>query len=225
MKFTKDEKLGAVLALVMAGLLAAMIPRTRGGSLQFALAFPALIYSLHFWLGRARSASMADAADEDIAVFKRQPALRLMFLLFAIGLAVLTWVVVSDIYQDSLYRHYSVGDAVFCYSASVLFLGGPCLLLLWGAGPYEVRLDLRRRRYAFTQGLPLLPLTKHGPTDGSDLYVLRMRYGQHQLRFRPPGNRWGYLLDIHGGEASAQAQAQDLAGALGLRVECGDQPS
>lgn len=225
MKITKADRTGVFLTLGMMAFLVVIGQKVRGNSLLFSLGFPAVVFALNFWLHRARTAPTEDARDENLVVFNRQPVLRLLFLFVAIGFAALVEMTVTGVYQESAYRHYSTGDYVFCYSVSALFLGGPCLLFLWCAGPYQVRLDLRRREYALTQGLPLMPMTKHGPTEGGIILSLKLRNGPCQVRFYPRGNKWGYLLDTYGTDEAAHAQARRLADALGLVVERRDQPS
>ena len=219
MKITQANKVDAVIVLVLVALLAVMGYLTRDYNLLVIFGFPAIVYAVCFWMRRATTARMEDMRNEGVAVFSRQPVTRLLFGVFALGIAALFWLAAYETMRDNAYWQYPSGEVAGIISMYAVLLGGVCLPLLCGAGPYRVRLDLRRRQYSFTQGVPLVALTKRGPTDGSILYVFRPRSGQYQVRFRPLGHRWGYLLDTHGTDEAARAQAWRLADALGLDVE------
>ena len=219
MKLTKADKVDALIALALVVLLAMMGYLTRYYNLLVVFGFPFIVYAICFWMRRASTARMEDMRNEDVAVFSRQPVTRLLFGVFALGIASLFWLAAYETIRDNAHWQYPSGEVAGIISMYAVLLGGLCLPFLCGAGPYRVRLDLRRRQYSFTQGIPLVPLTKRGPTDGSILYVTRVRSGQYQVRFRPLGHRWGYLLDTYRTDEAARAQAWRLADALGLDVE------
>ena len=106
------------------------------------------------------------------------------------------------------------------WSASILAL----VLILctfsafFSAGPRRLSLDLRTRRYSFTQGPPLLSWTKQGQTDGGELSLNRVKSGPWQVRFRASGWKFGLPLEVYMTEEDARALAQRLADELGLSV-------
>ncbi len=91
-------------------------------------------------------------------------------------------------------------------------------VFLFNSGPRRLSIDLQERRYAFTQGFPLLTWTTQGPTAGSELSINRVKSGPHQVRFRAPGWKYGLPLEIYMTEGDARALAWHLASELGLNV-------
>jgi len=151
--------------------------------------------------------------------------MRLLFGFSAVLLALLMAAAIHGERRDAaLYRQAmgietTSGDNILMLSFLIIFVGLPCVLLLWMAGPYEVEFDLHRSQHRLTQGFPLMARTRRGATEGGAFYVVRSRSGQHLMKFRPSGYKWGYLLETYATDEQARTEVFRLADALGLTVE------
>ena len=211
---TKADKISALAALLIMGMLAAERHHIRGNTLAFTLGFPLIMYGLSFWLSRARTAQWLEKNDQDEIISRRPMTERVLFG-FATGFFIwLTYNVVPNLL--SLFSDPAAWGAV---SFILLILGLLVFCFLFGAGPRRLRLDVRRQEYSFQQGIPFLTWTKQGQISGGDFYVSRSKSGYYQVRFRAP--RWKFGLPIASFETAEEAcsQAWQIASKLGLLVK------
>lgn len=158
-------------------------------------------------------------------VFRRSMGLRLLFGFGGVFLALLMMVAIqreqrdAALHQQAAWIANTLGDNVLMFALLLLFLGLPCALFLWMAGPYQVQFDLNQSQYCLAQGFPLMTQIRRGSTKGGAFYVVRSRSGQYLMKFCPSGHKWGYLLDAYDTDDQARTEAHRLADALGLIVE------
>ena len=99
---------------------------------------------------------------------------------------------------------------------STLLLSLITVVFLFISGPCRLSIDLRERRYSFTQGFPLLTWTKHGQVEGGELFLNRVKSGPWQVRFRAPGWKYGLPLEIYMTENDARSLEGRLSEERGL---------
>ena len=222
---TKADRVNAIVALVMMAMLTLMGHRIQGNNVFFAVGFPATMWVLWFWINRALTTRALAKQTESEVVFERPMILRSLFGSTGVFLGALMATAVRQemrdaaLYQRSTGVETSTAEAVLMLFVLAVFVGLPCLLFLWLAGPQWIRFDLNDCRYCFTQGLPPLTQTGQGATDGGTFSVRKVRAARHQLRFRPSGHKWGQLLDTYDTDEQARTQAHGLADKLRGNVE------
>jgi hypothetical protein len=162
---------------------------------------------------KVTTSSWLETDNQDIIVSRRPMPQRLWFGALAAAIA---WLAGYGIHKT-----LATGDvsAAWATAAVMLLLYGPMILVfLHGAGSRCFRLKIREREYSFQQGFPLLTWTSQGQTAGGELSVTRTKSGQFQVRFRPPGWRYGLPIAYFATEAEARDKAWQIAGKLDLSV-------
>ena len=222
---TKADRVNAILAAALMAMLTLMGHRVRGNSVLFSVGFPTVMWALWFWINRALTARALAKQTESEVVFERPMSLRSLFGFTGLFLGALIATAVRQEMRDAASYQRATGvetstaEGVLMLLVLAVFIGLPCLLFLWLAGPQWIEFDLNHCRYRFKQGLPPLTQMGHGATEAGTFSVCKVRAARYQLRFRPSGHKWGHLLDTYDTDEQARTQAHGLADKLRGNVE------